>query len=190
MSVYQIAVTGTTFAGDTSLLNQDTTFTPLENFAFQQATLAVMPAIDTAGTSGTGINVADIGLYVGQPLDGDVRAGELIWASNSAMHLEFAPGASQGQAAAVDEVFQHFDPATNTLITQIDPNTVAITNLDHYIERSGLLGLPREVVAGKVDLTFSPDLTTVHGVATLFGGGFIEPGTFAWSAIFDGTLVG
>lgn len=189
MSTYQINVSGATFAGNTSFLDQNTSFTPLENFLTQDAVLVVTPTVDTVDASGTGVNVADIGLYVGQPLDGDIWAGELIWASNNALHLTFVPGANEGQAAGIDEVFQQFDPTTNTLVTVLDPNIARTTTLDHYVETSRLLGFPREVVGGEVDLVFSADFTTVHGTATLFGGGFVEPGTFAWSATFDGVLI-
>ena len=71
------------------------------------------------------------------------------------------PGDNQGQAAVIDEIFQQFDPATNTLFTAIAPNTARLTNIDYYVETSGLIHFPREIVGGEVDLTFSPDLTAV-----------------------------
>ena len=188
MSTYQITAQGTTYAGSTSFFNANTTFTPLENFSLPGFLVMTPSAIDPAGLSGNGVNAADIGILLGTPFDLDVRAGELIWASNNALHDAFA--STRTGAASIDEVTQSFDPNTNTLVSVLDPNVAPQTNLDFYVEHSGLLGFPRQITGGEVDLFFSPDFTTVHGAVTFYGGGFVEPGTFAQTIQFDGVFIG
>ena len=189
MAVYQITVTGATYSGSTNFFDPNLTrFTPIEAVNLG-GFLLTAPTQDTVGASGNGVNIVDIGLAFGAPFDGDVRAGEVIWASNNALH-PFLSGANpdRGPAAAIDEVFQAFAD-NGVLVTQIDPNRAPQTNTDFYVERSGLLGFPRHIVAGEVDLLFSADGSTVSGAATLFGGGFVEPGTFAMAVSFEGVVI-
>jgi hypothetical protein len=189
--LYQLDVQGLTYDGSTSFPGPDTVYTPRESFATQGgALLAVEPPIPPSNDT-TGANAADVGLYVGTPTDADVHAGEMLWASNSAVHSLYSgiTGASDGQLAAIDETFQAYDPATRTLTIDIDPNTALTTNIDHFVKSSGLLGAPAEIVDGTMTLQFSEDFTQVTGTATFIGNGFIEPGASAWSADFSGFAI-
>jgi hypothetical protein len=189
MALYQITVSGATSGGSTAFFDPNvTTFTPIEAFTLGGFLLTADPQ-DPVGASGNGVNLLDIGLVIGTPFDLDVRAGELVWSSNNALHPVLTGESTFFEPlGAIDEVFQSV-AADGTLVTQIDPNRAPQTNTDFYVETSGLLGIPRQIVGGELDMTFSADGTSVSGVATLFGGGFIEPGTFAWGATFQGVLI-
>jgi hypothetical protein len=187
MSNYAVTVTGTTYDGSTSRLQQDTTFTPAANFT-EQGLLAVVPTVDTAGASGNDVNVVDLGLYVGNPFAVTPDAGSLSWASNSALHVTFLH-ANQSQTADVDDTNQSFDPNTRTLRAVVDPNIAPAIQLNEFDKTGGLLGFPSPILAGEIDVTFSADNSSVSGKATFYGGGYIEPTTTAWSATFTGTLV-
>jgi hypothetical protein len=190
MAIYQIAVSGVTFSGSTSFFNANTAYTPVANVN-QPGFLAVAGgAYDTTGVTGNGINISDIGLLVGTPFDLDVRAGETIWGSNTAILDTFLSQPSRTGRAALDEATQTFDPATGVLRTVIDPNVAQQTTLDFFVGRDGILATPRNIVAGEVILDFAPDFSSVVGVATFFGVGIIEPGTFAESLQFQGVFVG
>lgn len=188
-NIYSIAVEGSTYSGNTNFPSELTTYAPLEPF-LQQGILAIETGI-LPGNSNTDQNVFDVGLFVGSPLDINVQAGELQWASNQALHSEFdeITGANSAQLLGIDETLQAFDPVTNTLtMTIADPNTALISQLDMFNKRSSILSTPAEVVGGTVNLQFSPDFTTVTGTATFYGNGYIEPGSSAWSANFTGVL--
>lgn len=189
MATYAISGSGATYAGSTSSFDPLTPLTPIETFTFQNQSLITLSTFDTYNASGNGVNFLDIGLYIGHPLDSNRAAGELVWASNTGVHDVVIPS-SQNQGAHIDEVFQTINEA-GTLVTVLDQNVApTTTDFDFYVERSGFLGSLHSITAGEVDLNFSADGTTVTGAATLYATGTIEPSTFAWSATFNGVLIG
>jgi hypothetical protein len=183
MPLYSLSISGATYSGSTSFLNSSTTFSLVQRFSGSAALVASAP-LDTAGTSGSGINVLDIAFLVGSPFAVAPAAGSLIWASNNALDDVFT--STKTGPGAVDEVTQSYDPGTRTLVTRLDPIIAPTTTLDYYTETGGLLGAPREIINGEVDITFSPDGRSLTGKATFFGTGYVEPTTSAWSATFSG----
>ena len=190
-NIYNITVEGATYSGNTSFPMAETSYLPIEAFALP-GFLAIESPIPAGNAGTTDPNIVDTLLFVGSPLDANVLAGEIEWASNNAMYTEFqaVTGANDAQAGvAIDETTQVFDPTTNTLtITIQDSTTALISQLDLFNKSSSFLSTPAEIVGGSIAMQFSPDGTTVTGSATFFGNGFIEPGASAWSANFSGTL--
>lgn len=187
-NIYNISLTGQTLAGNTNFPSQATSYTPLE--AFNLGGILTFETAILPGNNNTGLNAADVGLYVGNIVDANVVAGEIQWASNQAVHKEFdeITGASISQIVGIDETFQTYDANTRTLTMSIDPSTALISNIDSFNKRSSLLSGPAEIVGGTVTLQFSPGFDQVVGNATFLGNGFIEPGAYAWQANFSGTL--
>jgi hypothetical protein len=154
-NIIDITGTGTTYVGSTGTLSSETVFTPVEDFQFtgQLHWKNAVPADNV----GNGSNYYDFGLYIGNPFDTDVHAGELFWASNSALHNEAFPGIhNQG---AVDEVYTTpyvRDDGTNLgrrmNLYEIDEAVADLTDLDSFIVTTET-GLPREILAGQVDTT-------------------------------------
>lgn len=191
-NIYNITVEGATYSGNTAFPVAETSYTPIEGFVLP-GFLAIESGIPAGNAQTTDPNMVDTLLFVGSPLDTNVLAGEIEWASNSAMYTTFnaATGANAAQAgAAIDETVQSFDPTTNTLtITIADATTALTSQLDMFNKSSSFLSTPAEIVGGTIVMQFSPDFTTVVGSAVFLGNGYIEPGSSAWSATFSGTLV-
>jgi hypothetical protein len=129
MPTYQISGTGMTYVGNTSFLNDTTLFTPQEAFNFT-GLIVVEPTIPASNLNND-LNQIDFGIYIGDPLDFDVHAGEIIWATNNAVHSQVHPNLITA-GGAIDEVNQFVD-ANNNLVTTIDPNAARITNADQFI---------------------------------------------------------
>jgi len=184
---YAITVTGATFDGNTSTPQPTTQFTPRANFQLP-GVLAVVPGVVQDNAAGNGVNGVDVGLFVGSPLAVTPPAGSLTWVSNTAL-LGFIGGSKNVTAAAVDDAFESFDPATHTLALAVDPRIAPTIQLNEFDKTGGLLGFPSPIQNGTVVLTFSPDNRTVTGTVSFTGGGFIEPTTTAWSATLIGTLI-
>jgi hypothetical protein len=186
-NIYSITVEGATYSGNTSFPSPETSYFPIEGFALP-GFLAVESPIPAGNAGSTDPNVVDTLLMVGSPFDINVLAGELQWASNSAMHTVFSDG-NFGQTTAIDETTQSFDPLTNTLTVTIqDSTTASISQLDSFNKSSSLISTPAEIVGGTIEMDFSDDWSTVTGAATFIGNGFIEPGSSAWSAVFSGVF--
>lgn len=192
-NIYSLTIAGQTFAGNTNFPSDVTAYTPLEAFT-QTGVLTLESPTITPANNNTDLNLFDVGFYAGNIYDITATAGEIQWASNNAVHAEFneITGASVSQIVGIDETFQSFDSATNTLTMAIDPATAPITQLDSFIKLSSSLGLtaPVQIVGGTVTLQFSSDFTQVNGTATFIGNGYIEPGAYAWQANFSGILTG
>jgi hypothetical protein len=198
---YSIDITGQTLTGDTSFPSANTTYTPLEQFSESGILTIESPIL--AANNNSDANTLDVGLYGGVTNDVDVLAGEIWWASNSAVHYSNRDitGVSESLSAqsqllpvgesfgGIDEVTQVFDPETNTLTIEInDPNTALGSNIDNFYKSSSILSAPGEIVAGTITLQFSPDRTQVSGSATFIANGYIEPGASAWQGEFTGVL--
>lgn len=187
---YQMSVIGQTYSGSTSFPGASTTYTPLASFATRSSILALEPTIPATNT-GNGANPFDIALYVGDPYDFNVQAGELVWASNSAVHSLYRSitGAGSQQAgAAIDEVSYRFDAASNAHQFEIDSRVANITTIDHFITRSSFLTAPKQIVHGFVSFNTSDNGASISGSAVFIGNGYIEPGAYAWAGSFSGVV--
>ncbi|MEA5447585.1 hypothetical protein VB780_03325 [Leptolyngbya sp. CCNP1308] len=188
-NAYQIELTGTTFSGNTAFLSSETVYTPIANFS-QPGFLVVEQPIFPSNFEDTDPNrYFDLGLFVGSVFDINVLPGELLFASNTALHAY--AGGNFSQQAAIDVVEQSFDPLTGTYSILIeDPTTARASQLNTFNSSSGILSAPKQILAGEINLQFSPDGQQILGNINFFGSGLIEPGTFAYSAEFSGTFIG
>lgn len=188
---YTIEITGQTLAGNTTFPSANTSYSPLEQF--REIGILTLENTIFPSNNNTDLNVFDVGLYGGNLTDLNVLAGEIWWASNSAVHYSNRDitGASTSQLAGIDETTQFYDQATNTLTIEIgDPNTAVTTQLDTFNKSSSFLSAPVQIIGGTVTLQFSQDFTQVVGNATFIANGFIEPGAYAWQGEFSGEFIG
>ena len=192
MATYAIGILGTTYTGNTSTFTPTTIYTPVAEVA-QGGTLAIVfgGAYDTRGLTGNGVNISDFGLLVGAPLDpnGNTRAGETLWGTNTAILDAFLdPSLKTGIVApGLDGVTQTFDPQTGVLRTVIDPVVAPQTVHDFFLLRDGD-ATPRKIIGGEVVLDFSEDFGTVNGTAAFYSVG--AGGTFAETLQFSGFTLG
>lgn len=185
-SVYQIQIVGTTYAGSTSFVSSDTSYTPLENFALDGAVL--VESTIPASNNNNDVNDFEVAVSVGNVLDTAVAAGEIQFVTNTAQHIYFAGNSSQ--LAAIDLVDVNFDSVTGSWGVQVnDQNTARISQLNTFNTTSSLISSPKQILLGEVKIQFSQDLQQIQGTVTFAGSGLIEPGTYLYQAQFSGTLV-
>jgi hypothetical protein len=182
-TAYNIAITGTTYYGNTDILYSNTMFTPYTTFS-RTGELVVTPTVDTTNVSGNGVNPRDVIINTGNI--GLGGAGVMEYASNIFLHTLF--GGNFTQDAAVDVANVSANLNQGTLQVQPDPNTARISQLNVMYVNNGLLSTPYEVVAGEMDLQFSNQGTQVSGKISFFGSGIIDVGTVAITASFQGTV--
>jgi hypothetical protein len=181
--VYNIAIAGTTYTGDTDFLYSFTNFTPYANF-YLGGTLVVAPTQDPWAVTGNGVNDRDIAINTGNI--GVGGPGVMEFATNTILHQLF--GGGFGQGAALDVAYVSTNEQAGTINVQIDTNVSADSQLNTMFWNGGLLALPTPIVAGQMQLQFSNGGQHVDGSLTFFSGGYIEPGTAMIQASFSGDL--
>lgn len=187
-NAYQIDLTGTTFSGSTAFISEETVYTPLANFSLS-GLLAIEEPVFPSNFQDNDPNDFDLGLFVGSVFDINVLPGEILFASNTALHTY--AGGNFSQLAAIDVVEQNFDELTGTWSILVgDSTTARISQLNTFNSSSGILSAPKQILLGEIRLQFSSDQQQVLGSINFFGSGLIEPGTSAYSAEFSGSLIG
>ena len=185
---YAITVTGETADGSTAFPEPGVThFTTDKTFQLP-GIMAVVPTITADNSAGNGVNGVDVGIFVASPLAVSPLAGALEFVTNSTLNMEFI-GGNFSQRAGIDDVTEAFVPATQTLTLAVDPKLAPAIQSNSFTTNGGVISNISEVQQGTINMTFSPDNRTVTGSITLIGGGFIEPGTFGYSATFIGSLI-
>jgi len=183
---YNIEVAGATYDTDAGAPQfTPTQFFPITNFDLFGA-LTVETSIP-ASNADNGANVVDVGLYTGTPFDGNNQAGEMWFASNSAVHQEFV-GGNSSQAAGLDVTYQTFDPNTNTLRIVLDDRLAPTVQLNSFLKGSSIATTPQAIIRGEMIVQFSSDWNQVTGSVALYGNGYISPGVSLYQANFAGTL--
>jgi hypothetical protein len=192
-NIYNITVEGGIYAGNTIFPMPETSYRLWENFS-REGFLAIERGFIAGNTQNTDQNQFETFLYAGTPLDSNVRAGEIQWASNNGLYAEFRSrtGVIDPRAgSAIDETSQSFDPTTNTLtITIPDATTALSTQLDLFNRQSNSPDASAAIVNGTIAIQFSDDRRTITGRASFYGNGNAESESVAslWNAEFSGTL--
>jgi hypothetical protein len=191
---YNLSVTGVTYAGSTTFLYQNPSFTPLETFTLP-GILSVEPGIRTNASFRNGRNAKDIGLFIGNnpPLlapVGDFSAGAAWFATNSQIFRRV--GGNFGQSASLDIAFVRTNERRSTIRVEVDSDPISsnparIVQLNTFNTRTSLFTAPKQILRGTMELRFTRGGRQVSGSATFFGGSFIEPGTYAYQVTFSGT---
>ncbi len=181
--VYNIYVTGTTYYGSTSRLSSATQFYTSQSFA-TYGTMAITPTIDTTNASNNGLNGRDVGFNTGNI--GVGGAGVFEYATNTALHRLW--GGNSGQSSAVDMARVTTDTQSGRIRIEGDVNLARVSQLNTMFRSGGLLAMPFQIVAIIIDMRFTDGGRRVEGTITMAGEGYIEAGTAAISATFQGTL--
>ena len=185
-NAYQIDLSGTIYAGNTAFLSPDTAFTPIENF-LRSGVLLIESPIFPSNIENTDQNDFELAIFSGSIVDQFVEPGEIQFTSNTYLHTYM--GGNFSQTAAIDVVEQDFDPITGTWSIAIgDPSTARASQLNTFNTGNNILSAPKPIIAGFIELQFSPDEQQISGSISLVGGGFIEPSTSLYSAEFSGIL--
>jgi hypothetical protein len=157
--------------------------------------LLVESAIPTVSTND--VNSLDFLLSVGDVFDEDVAAGELQFASNTALYSYL------GQEAAdpTDIVTQTVDPVTGDVSASVDA-AASLSDLEVFnpgMENQSLSSQssdaspemdidPVQISLGSIDFGFSPDFQQVQGTVTFTGSG-ADGSLYRYSTAFSGDLV-
>jgi hypothetical protein len=181
--VYEVAVRGTTYSGNTNFLLPSTSFAPYQTFALN-GLLIVTSTVDTANASNNGLNGRDVALNTGNI--GLGGAGVMQYATNTLLHRLF--GGSSGQNAAVDMAYVSTNARAGTIEVQVDTRRARISQLNTLFRGGGLLALPFQITAGTMHLRFTDGGRRLSGTLTFYGEGYIEAGTAAVQATFEGRL--
>jgi hypothetical protein len=185
--IYNINVAGTTYDTDAGAPQ----FTPTQAFPITDFNLLgalTLEATIPASNLGNGANLVDVGLYTGNPFDANFEAGEMMFATNSAVHQNFIGGNLNQALAALDVSYQSFDPNTNTLRIVLDDRFTPTVQLNSLIKGSSIATAPQSIISGEMLLQFSSDMTQVAGSVFVFGNGYNSPGVSLYQANFSGTL--
>jgi hypothetical protein len=180
-TAYNVTVVGTTYYGTANFLQNAPSFTPAYNFN-RSGVFVVTPTIPPSNFGANGINPYDIALSTGPA--GSVGAGVLEYATNTALHQLF--GGNFAQGAAIDVAYVSADPGKGTIQVKHDPNPARISQLNSFVVSNSLTANAYQVLAGEVDVQFSNGGRHVSGTVTLYGEGYIEAGTAAIKATFEG----
>jgi hypothetical protein len=146
--------------------------------------LAMSSTIDTTNASNNGLNGRDIGINTGNI--GLGGAGVFEYATNTLLHQLW--GGNDGQGAAIDLAYVSTDEAGGRITIQADTNKARISQLNTMFRSGGLLALPFQIIAVAIDINFFDGGTRIVGSVSLWGEGYIEAGTAAITANFEGQL--
>jgi hypothetical protein len=179
--VYDIAFSGTAYAGSTAFLGGNTTFQALANFGVGGVLVVARP-VDSLGLFANGANPVDALLVTGGgPLGG---AGSVEFATNSALHQ--LAGGNFISAANEDDAYVALDSTRRHLVIDVDSGLARTQQLNTLSVQGGDA---HRIIAGRLTIDFHDD-GTLSGSLTFYGESIVIPGTSAISATFSGRLRG
>jgi len=179
---YKISASGTTYSGSTSFPASNTQYTPAFNFGLP-GTLIVERRI--AAQNSNGLNPREVGLFIGNDAS-LITAGTLRYGTHTYMHRYWG-GLTTGRPA-IDTAFVRTNNRANTLTADVDPQWARNDTTNLFSWNSSFTSAPKQILAGKVTIRFKNGGRRVSGSATFVGNGFVEPGAYAYTATFTGTL--
>lgn len=183
---YNISTVGTTFSGNTSFPSPNTSYRPQETFRLP-GRLVIEPTIFAQNAGRNGTNSREVGLLIG----GDrtlSQAGTLLYGTHTYVHRHWG-GRTLGRPA-VDTAFVGVNSATGNVAVTVDPQWSRNDTTNLFAWRTSLLSAPKQILQGQIQLRFTNGGRTVAGQARFFGNGFIEPGAYAYTVRFTGSLAG
>jgi hypothetical protein len=181
-TAYNITVVGTTYYGGANFLQNYPSFTPANNFT-RAGVFVVTPTVTPSNLGANGTNPFEVALSTGTA--GSSGAGVLEYATNTALHQLF--GGNFGQSSAIDVAYVSADKGKGTIQVQQDTSPARISQLNTFVVSNSLYtGNAYQVIAGEIDIQFSNGGRHVSGTITLYGEGYIEAGTAAIKATFQG----
>jgi hypothetical protein len=165
-SVYDVTINGqVTFSGAPAA-------PPFAHRAFLYVTDLFTPDPQTTN----GPNPADIGFFTLDPANPFLGvAGALYFATNTSLSEAVIPTTTQG--SGIDLAFVAWEPTTQVLSVAVDETRARLGVLNIFNATTGVTAQIHNVLAGMVEMQFSPNFANVGGTILLGGSsGFAGPG--------------
>jgi hypothetical protein len=180
---YDIAMTGTSYSGNTGFLAYGTSFSPMENFLVR-GTMVVTPTISALAGFNNGVNPHDVAFNTGNIVAGG--AGVMQFATNSTLHQLY--GGSFAQASSLDVAYVSSNEQTGRLVIDIDSTNARTVQLNTMSNTLTSVGQSHQIVAGRMIIDFANGGTTVTGSLDFYGEGYDFGGTSRIVASFSGRM--
>jgi hypothetical protein len=156
--------------------------------------LILRPTVEAAtGNFDNEFNMRDVGLFSGDPTTPPQEAGEIWFATNTAIHRQPDAGIGIGDAPsdllAADVAFVEADSQTNVLTITIDPEFAAVRQAQNFnaISDPNVNVAPLEIVGGTMTLEFAGEGETLTGNVNFAGGGAGQIEITEYTASITGT---
>jgi hypothetical protein len=182
---YSISTVGTTYSGNTSFPASNTSYTPAANFRLPGA-LVIEPTIFAQNSNRrNGVNAREITFIIGNDTS-LITAGTLRYSTHTWGHRHWG-GRTTGRPQ-VDTAFVNINNRTNTATASVDQQWARNDTSNLFSWKSSLINAPKQILAGDMRIRFTNGGRNVSGSVRFFGNGFIEPGAYAYTASFTGSL--
>ncbi|HEY9631518.1 MAG TPA: hypothetical protein V6C84_29860 [Coleofasciculaceae cyanobacterium] len=182
---YRISASGTTYSGNTSFPSSNTSYTPAANFRLPGA-LVIEPRLGAQNTNRrNGLNAREITFIIGNDAS-LITAGTLRYSTHTWGHRHWG-GRTAGRPA-IDTAFVSANNRTNILSGSVDPQWSRNDTSNLFSWKSSLTSAPKQILSGNFRIRFTNGGRNISGSITFFGNGFIEPGAYAYTASFTGSL--
>lgn len=182
---YRISVSGTTYAGNTSFPAQNTSYAPAANFRLPGALVIERRLGAQNSARRNGLNAREITLVIGNDAS-LTTAGTLRYSTHTWGHRHWV-GRTVGRPP-LDTAVVRANNRRNILTASVDQQWARNDTTNQFVWRSGVVNAPKQILAGRMAIKFTNRGRRVSGSVTFFGNGFIEPGAYAYTATFTGSL--